>query len=68
MPDRQMSRRMRLGRSSALLATHRTEILAAQEHAHETMCSAARAAFSALGAEEAKEIEAIPGQIQQAAI
>src|SRR5712692_6593264 len=63
MPDRQLSRRVWLGASSAFLATHWTEILAAQAHAHEAMRSAGPAALSTLSSEEAKEIEAIAGQI-----
>ena len=63
MPDRQLSRRLWLGGSAALLATHWTEILAAQAHAHEAMRSASPATLSTLDAKEAKEIEAIASQI-----
>jgi gluconate 2-dehydrogenase gamma chain len=63
MPDRQLSRRLWLGASSALLATNWAEILAAQAHAHEAMRSASPTTFSTLDAKEAKEIEAIASQI-----
>jgi|SRR5215471_3798343 len=63
MPDRQFSRRLWLSASSALLATHWTEILAAQAHAHKAMSSAGAATFSTLDANQAKEIEAIGSQI-----
>jgi gluconate 2-dehydrogenase gamma chain len=63
MPDRQMSRRLWLGASSALLTTHWAEVLDAQEHAHEAMRSVKPVSLSTLNAEEAKEIEAIASQI-----
>src|SRR5690349_14627544 len=63
MPDRQLSRRLWLGGSAALIATHWAEILAAQAHAHEATRSASPAALGTLRAEEAKEIEAIASQI-----
>lgn len=63
MSDRQLSRRLWLGASSALLATHWAEILAAQAHAHEAVRSAGPATLSTLDAKEAQEIEAIAGQI-----
>jgi gluconate 2-dehydrogenase gamma chain len=68
MSDGQISRRRwltasHLGVSSAFLAAHWPEILSAQEHAHEAMRSAGPAAFSILGAEEAREIEALASQI-----
>src|SRR3989442_15258610 len=63
MPDRQLSRRLWLGASSALLATNWAEILAAQAHAHEAMRSASPTSVSTLDANEAKEIEAIASQI-----
>ena len=52
MPDRQLSRRLWLGGSAALLATHWAEILAAQAHAHEAMRSASPAMLSTLDAKD----------------
>jgi len=63
MPPDPISRRQWLGVSSAFLAANWTQILAAQQHAHETMRSAGPATLATLSPEEAKEIEAIASQI-----
>jgi gluconate 2-dehydrogenase gamma chain len=63
MPSDPISRRQWLGVSSALVTANWTGILAAQQHAHETMRSAGPATLATLSPDEAKEIEAIASQI-----
>jgi gluconate 2-dehydrogenase gamma chain len=58
MPDNLISRRQWLA-----LAPMSAAMLAAQQHAHDIVQGVRPAAFSVLGAEEAREIEALAGQI-----
>jgi Gluconate 2-dehydrogenase subunit 3 len=63
-----LSRRLFLQRScagigSAWLASHWTEILSAQEHAHRAALNPAESKLEVLSAEEAVEIEAVAAQI-----